>query len=279
MSLNSSRYGKGRVRTLRLVREGARHEVRELTLSLMLEGDFDGAFTAGDNRTSIATDTMKNVVNVLAHRHPAAGNEAFAAIVAAFVLERYPQVSRAEITASETRWTRLSVGGRPRDHAFTLDGNGRPLARVVADRDGSVIQSGITGLTFMKTTQSGWSDFHADAYRTLPDTDDRIAATSMDATWTWERAPDDYAAANTRILDVMLAVFADTYSRSVQDSMYRMGEAALAAVPELREMRLAMPNKHYIPIDLAPFGITERGTVFLPTDEPHGQIEAVIGKG
>lgn len=67
MPLASSRYGKNRVRTLRLVREGTRHEVRELTLSVMLEGDFDGAFTAGDNRTSIATDTVKNVVNVLAH--------------------------------------------------------------------------------------------------------------------------------------------------------------------------------------------------------------------
>ena len=276
MPLTSSRYGKGRVRTLRLMREGARHAVRELTLSIMLEGDFDRAYTTGDNRTSIATDTMKNVVNVLAHQHPDAGNEAFAAIVAAFFLERYPQVARAEITALETRWTCLSIGGRPHDHAFTLDGNGRPLARVVADRDGAVTQSGMTGFTFMKTTQSGWSDFHADEYRTLPDTDDRIAASSMDATWTWDRPAEDYTAANARIMDVMLGVFADTYSHGVQDSMYRMGEAALAAVPELREVRLAMPNKHYIPVDLAPFGITERGTVFLPTDEPHGQIEAVI---
>ncbi len=279
MALTSSRYGKGRVRTLRLVRDGARHEVRELTLSVMLEGDFDGAYTAGDNRTSIATDTMKNVVNVLAHKHPNAGNEGFAGLVAAFFLDRYPQVSRAEVTALETCWTRLSVGGRAHDHAFTLDGNGRPLAGVTADREGTVTRSGMAGFTFMKTTESGWSDFHADAYRTLPDTDDRIAATSMDATWTWDRTPEDYAVANARIMDVMLGVFADTYSRSVQDSMYRMGEAALAAVAELREVRLAMPNKHYIPIDLSAFGITERGTIFLPTDEPHGQIEAVIGRG
>ncbi len=278
MALTSSRYGKGRVRTLRLVREGARHVVRELTLSVMLEGDFDGAYTAGDNRTSIATDTMKNVVNVLSHRHPDAGNEAFGGIVAAFFLDRYPQVACAEITALETRWTRLVAGGRPHDHAFTLDGNGRPLAHIVADRHGSVTQSGMTGFTFMKTTESGWSNFHADEFRTLPDTDDRIAATSMDATWTWDRPPDDYAVVNARILELMLGVFADTYSRSVQDSMYRMGEAALAAVPELREVRLAMPNKHYIPINLAPFGIAESGTVFLPTDEPHGQIEAVIGR-
>lgn len=253
--------------------------MRELTASVMLEGDFAAAYTAGDNRSSIATDTMKNIVNVLAHENPSADNETFVGIVAASFLDRYPQVERAEITAHETRWTRLAIDGHPHGHAFTLDANGRPYAQVSATRSGVTTLSGITGYTFMKTTESGWSDFHADSYRTLPDTDDRIAATSMDAIWTWERAPSDYAATNARVLDTALAVFATTYSRSIQDSLYRMGEAVLAAVPELREIRFACPNKHYIPINLAPLGITTGGTVFLPTDEPHGQIEAVVARG
>ena len=266
------------MRTLRLVRDGARHTVRELTTQVMLEGDFGGSYTADDNRTSIATDTMKNIVNVLAHENPAADNETFVGIVARFFLDRYPQVERAEISAHETRWTRLAIDGTPHDHAFALDGNGRPTAQVSASREGETVSSGLAGYTFMKTTESGWSDFHADEYRTLPDTTDRIAATSMDAVWTWERAPGDYEAANAAILATMLKVFATTYSPSVQSSMYRMGEAALAAVPELRQVKLAMPNKHYIPINLAPLGVATGGTVFLPTDEPHGQIEAVIAR-
>lgn len=245
----------------------------------MLEGDFGGAYTAGDNRSSIATDTMKNIVNVLAHENPSADNETFVGIVAAFFLDRYSQVERAEITVHETRWTRLAIDGRPHDHAFTLDANGRPFAQASASRTGVTTLSGITGYTFMKTTESGWSDFHADTYRTLPDTYDRIAATSMDAIWTWQRAPADYAATNTRVIETALAVFATTYSRSIQDSLYRMGEAVLASVPELREINFAAPNKHYVPIDLAPFGIATGGTVFLPTDEPHGQIEAVVARG
>ena len=148
----------------------------------------------------------------------------------------------------------------------------------MARRDGAVLQSGLRNFTFMKTTRSGWADFVQDRYRTLADTTDRIAATAMDATWTWARMPADTAVTNARVLEVLMAVFGTTYSAGVQDSMYRMGEAVLDAVPEIAEIGFAMPNKHYIPIDLTPFGLENPGVVFLPTDEPHGQIEATIGR-
>lgn len=85
-------------------------------------------------------------------------------------------------------------------------------------------------------------------------------------------------AANAAVLDILITDFATTYSAGVQDSMFRMGEAVLAARPDIAEISFAMPNKHYIPINLAPFGIAQGGQVFLPTDEPHGQIEATIGR-
>jgi urate oxidase len=141
------------------------------------------------------------------------------------------------------------------------------------------MSSGVDNFTFMKTTQSGWSNFFKDRYSTLAETDDRICATSMVASWQWSAKPADYAATNARILDVLLEVFATTYSPSVQNSLYRMGEAALAAVPEISEVSMACPNIHYIPINLAPFGLTNANEVFLPTDEPHGQIECTVGRG
>ena len=146
-------------------------------------------------------------------------------------------------------------------------------------REGLVTRSGIEGFTFLKSTQSGWSDFLRDDVTTLPETRDRLCGTSLDAEWTWSGMPADYRAANALVLRTMLDVFAGTYSESVQDSLYRMGEAALAAVPEVAEIRLAAPNKHYIPINFTPFGLDNGQAVFLPTDEPHGQIECVIGRG
>ncbi len=148
-----------------------------------------------------------------------------------------------------------------------------------ATRDKRTLSSGIDGFTFMKATQSGWSNFFKDQYSTLAETDDRICATSMVASWTWSSKPADYAATNAKILDVLLEVFATTYSPSVQNSLYRMGEAALAAVPAISEISMACPNIHYIPINLTPFGLTNDNQVFLPTDAPHGQIECTVGRG
>ncbi|WP_336488089.1 factor-independent urate hydroxylase [Methylobacterium nigriterrae] len=278
MPLIAATYGKSRVRVLRLARRGDRHEVRELTLGVMLRGGFAAAWTGADNRSIVATDSIRNIVNVTAARHVEADAETFAGHVAAVFLETYPQVEEVSVEASETRWLRRAIDGTPHGHTFTLDGNGTGHVGLRARRGASELRSGLRGYTFMKTTGSGFAGFVDDAYRTLPDAADRIAATSMDATWTWRGRPADYGTANALVLDTLLAVFGATFSHGIQDSMYRMGEAALAAVPEIAEIRLAMPNRHYVPVDLAPFGLDGRGAVFLPTDEPHGQIEATIGR-
>ena len=70
-----------------------------------------------------------------------------------------------------------------------------------------------------------------------------MAATSMLSSWSWSKAPTDYPAANAAILEVMLETFATTYSESMQDSLYRMGEAALAAVPDIEGDQLGLPQQ------------------------------------
>lgn len=277
MPLIHNTYGKGRVRVMR-VNRGDRHEVRELTIQTLLDGDFAAAYTAGDNRAVVATDTIKNIAYIVARENVAAGTEQYGEALAARFLQRYPQVERVRVSMRETRWARASVGGEAHPHSFVLDGNGQPTAEVSATRDGATVVSGIAGYTFMKTTESGWVDYVMDEYTTLPPTRDRIAATAMDASWTWRRPPADYGDANARVLATMLEVFATTYSHGVQDSLYRMGEAALAAVPELGTIRMACPNKHYLPVRLEPFGLSSDNMVFMPTDEPHGQIECTVGR-
>ena len=279
MPLISHSYGKGRVRVMRVHREGDRNEVRELTVETMLEGGFDAAYIAGDNRAVVATDTMKNIAYIVARENLAACAEDYAAGLATRFLERYPQVMRATVRTWETKWDRAIVAGAPHPHSFVLDGNGRPTAVASSRRGGGlVIASGLAGYTFLKSTASGWAGYVMDEYTTLPETQDRIAATAMDATWTWLSPTIDYPASNARILATMLEVFATTYSRGIQDSLYRMAEAALAAVPELDTISLSCPNKHYIPVQLDQFGLSADNTVFIATDEPHGQIECTVGR-
>jgi urate oxidase len=278
MPLVRNIYGKGRVRVMRVKRGPKRHEVRELTVKAMLEGTFAAAFTIADNSQVVSTDTIKNVVNVVAHENLAAATEPFCQAAARRFLDAYTQVERVTITAHETKWLRLSSGGTQHPHGFVLDANGKPFAEVTATRDSRSTRSGIDGFTFLKSTGSGWENYFMDEYTTLQPTNDRLCATSMDAAWTWSAEPRDYVAANKAILDAMLDVFVGTYSNSVQDSLYRMGEAALSAVPEISEIGLACPNKHYILMNLQPFGIDNRNAVFLPTDEPHGQIECTVAR-
>jgi urate oxidase len=276
--LISNRYGKGRVRVMRIHRDGERHEVSQLSVKAIVEGDFARTYTEADNSDSVSTDTIKNIVNVVACENTALCPEEFCQVLAKKYLYLYPQVARVTVTAHETRWNRLSFGGEPHPHSFVLDGNGKPTIEVTATREGSTLVSGIDGFTFMKSTRSGWANYLKDAYTTLPETDDRMCATAMVASWKWSAKPQDYPASNAKILATVLEVFGTTYSASVQDSLYRMGEAALAAVPEISEISMACPNMHFIPINLSAFALDNSNDVFLPTDEPHGQIECTVGR-
>jgi urate oxidase len=165
----SKTYGKDRVRVMRIHREGERQEVRELTVKAMVEGNFARAFTDADNSTSLCTDTVKNVVNIVAREQLSAGPEDFCNAVARRLLERYESVEKATVTGHEMVWQRLSLDGREHPHAFTLDGNGRPFAKVAMTKEDTAVTSGISGYTFLKSTQSGWADYIKEAYTTLPE--------------------------------------------------------------------------------------------------------------
>ena len=110
MKLLNSTYGKGRVRVMRLSGEGQNREVRELTVLAMLAGDIAQAYTQADNSTTVSTDTIKNVVNVVAREELEAGPEAFCRAVAKRLLNSYPGMTSATVSAREAvgidfRWT------------------------------------------------------------------------------------------------------------------------------------------------------------------------------
>ena len=274
------RYGKANVRVVRVQRAEQRHEVREARVTVTLDGDFARAYTAADNSAVVPTDTMKNLVNVLALEHLEAANEPFALAIAQCFLDRYEQVAETQVEIDETVWSRMRIDGRPHEHSFVRSESGTPFARVTATRSAREICAGVRDLAIMKTTGSGFVDYLQDEYTTLPPTSDRILATRLGATWRFAGAVHagtaDFGAVAEAIRSTLLRVFAASYSHSVQDSLYRMGEAALAAAPDITEITLAMPNVHYLEIDLSGFGHDAQGRLFLPTDEPNGQIEATL---
>jgi len=286
VKLTAHRYGKSRVRLMKVLREGDVHTVKELTARILLEGEFERSFTAAENAQVVATDTMKNTIYVLAHEHLGLENEPFARRVAEHFLDRYAHVSRVTVELDERVWTRMhllgAAGGRPHPHSFVQADVARPFTRLVASRDASgtadVHESGIRDLIILKSTASGFEGFHRDEFTTLPETSERILATAARATWLWTGEPVSYRTAHRAIVDAMLVPFVDAYSPSVQSTLFEMAAAALDACPEIGRITLTMPNLHCLPIDLTRFGRTNRHELFVPTDEPHGDIEATVSR-
>jgi urate oxidase len=278
MKLIQHQYGKARVRVLKVTRHGQQHSLKELDVSVGLQGDFDASYTKSDNRLVVATDSMKNTVNIFAKKKLGTENEEFGLALGQHFLKTYPHVGRAEIGLSEHSWERISVGGKPHAHSFMEKSAAKPFAKIICTRTENVVEAGIEDLLILKSTGSSFEKFLRDEFTTLPETGDRIFATKLKATWTFTKKPKSYFATNAKILAAMLAAFAKNFSPSVQVTLFQMGEAALKAAPEISKIHLEMPNKHCLLINLVPFGLENKNELFVPTDEPHGQIEGTVAR-
>jgi urate oxidase len=273
--LAENAYGKSQVRLARVKRHADRNDFREWTIEIWLQGDFESCFVAGDNTKILPTDTMKNTVYSLARTSPAECMEDFGKELAGFFLDRNPQVSAARITLAEKSWDHLHTNGKPHPTTFVQSGGEHQTAKVGAKRNGAPsVSSGLENLVIMKTAGSAFAGFVKDSLTTLPEATDRLFATSVRARWTYSSPNLSFPALRSKIRQLLLTVFAEHTSKSVQHTLYAMGENVLENVPEIDDIELTMPNKHYLLADLSRFGQDNPNEIFVPIDEPHGTIEA-----
>lgn len=276
--LSHNAYGKHRVRVSKIRRSGddpARHEFIEATVNVIVQGDLAAGYTDGDNSGIVATDTCKNTVYAIAKDDPMVCIETFGVRLAEHFLAQYAHLDTATITIGEKRWHRLLDC----PHAFLGNDSEIATIRAIARRgEATTLTAGVDQLVIAKTTASGFANFHRDEYRTLADTDDRIMATSVTADWSYDAMPDDFVAARHAIRDAMLRRFIDHTSVSVQQTLFFMAQAALAACDQIGSITLTMPNKHHIPVNLEPLGRANQNEVFIVTDEPFGFITATIDR-
>ena len=275
IELSANRYGKAAIRIVRVGRDTNPHALRDLTVTVALEGDFAAAHTDGDNSLVVATDTMKNTAYAFAATHLTGSIERYGTALTAHYLE-LDQVDRAIVNVREHAWHPIGVGGTPARDAFVRGGEGTRVATVAAGRDEVVVEAGVEDLVVMKTTRSAFSGFPRDRYTTLPETDDRLMATKLTAIWRYGAPDIDFDATWAAVRGTLLEVFADHDSPSVQTSIWIMAKAMLERHEELDEVRMVLPNLHHWTVDLAQFGIDNDRQVYISTTEPHGLIEATV---
>ena len=278
--LAANRYGKSRVRLLRLNRTAERSDINDWTIEVMLEGDFVATYVRGDNSGVLTTDTMKNTVYALARDSATSAMEEFAHEVAAFLMSANAALSAAEVRIASALWKRLEVDGTPDPFSFMHGSAERQTVEVRHERNMAARTiAGLDNMVVLKTTQSGFAGFLRDPLTTLPDTDDRLLGTAVTATWEYVQEPVTYNALRERLREAMLTTFAKHASNSVQHTLFAMAEAALETVPEIDSIELTMPNRHYLLADLARLGRNNPNVIFIPTEEPHGTIQARVRRG
>jgi len=275
-ALTDTSYGKSRIRLVRVTRHGDRHAVRDFTVAVAFEGRYDTSYTDGDNTDVTPTDTMKNTVYALAARDGVGEPEAFGQALATHFIDRNPKLDRVVIDLTVHGWDRITIGDREDGSAFSRRGPELRTARVVTDRKGSRVTAGITDLVIMKTSKSAFAGFPRDEFTTLPETLDRLFVTSLTTTWTYVDSEIDFAAMFASVRTTLLESFAQHDSLSVQHTMYAMGQVVLDTIDAVLSIRLEMPNRHHLPIDLSKFGMPNRNEVFVATEEPHGLIKATL---
>jgi len=279
--LHTNRYGKSRVRLMRVTKHFSHHDVDEWTVQILLAGDFETAHTLGDNSKILATDTMKNTVYFVARQSTATSMEAYALELIDYILTRNPQVASAEVVIESTLWKRLTIDGELYPTAFMHGSDERQTARITKSKNGTTaITSGLDRLTIMKTANSGFVGYIKEPLTTLPETTDRLFATALKAEWPY--TPEaiaegiDFDKARNHLREALLTAFAKHDSLSVQQTLFAMGEAALAHTDIVSEIYMLMPNKHQLLVDLSRFGLDNPNHIFVPTDDPHGTIEATV---
>ncbi|KAH8178634.1 uricase domain-containing protein [Sarocladium implicatum] len=292
--VSAARYGKDNVRVYKVHRDPATsvQTVTEMTVCCLLEGAIESSYTAADNSVVVATDSIKNTIYILAKQHEVTPPELFASTIASHFVERYSHINAAHVKVITHRWQRMDVDGKPHPHSFIKDGNETRNVEATFKRgEGLTIESSIAGLSVLKSTGSAFHGFVRDEYTTLAETWDRILSTDVDASWRWatfkdlaavKEAVGKFDNAWEAARKITLKLFAEDESASVQNTMYKMCEQILDAVPETQTITYSLPNKHYFELDLSWHkDIKNTGKdaeVYVPQSGPNGLIKCEVSR-
>jgi urate oxidase len=302
----SHSHGKSKVRILKVVKDPSdpkRHSIYEfsVTTTLFAQEEYEKSYTKGDNTNLVATDTQKNSVYLVAKRCQFDSPEGFGALLCKHFLKEYPMLDAVDVKVDQVVWDRyVDADGQQHeqehDHGFVKTSPETFTATVSCSRsdnaDGLSIQSSLSKMTVLKTTQSGFEGYLQDSYTLLPPTKERCMATELDASWTYnttttasgaeQQPPVDYNATRQRIRSlVQKGIFGPAvggvYSPSLQATVYDAACMVLTELPHVESITIYTPNMHYLPCKvLDQIGEKFEDDIFIPTSEPSGTITCTV---
>jgi urate oxidase / 2-oxo-4-hydroxy-4-carboxy-5-ureidoimidazoline decarboxylase len=268
------RYGKADVKVYRTNAEpltgitpipespftGRENTLAAAEIEVVVRGEvFLDAYTRGDNRLVVATDTMKNFIHAVSLRARARTLEEWLLEVGTAFLDTYPHMERLTMMGRELPFPAAVVPGdggfEASDRLFSRDRCDYGTARLDLERDadGAVRitdhESGRHELQLIKLTGSAFADFARDEHTTLPERRDRPLYIWCDVGWRYGDAthavlsdPGQYVAAE-QVADLAVAVFHEFVSLSIQHLVNEIGLRMLDRWPQLVEVSFDAQNR------------------------------------
>ncbi|MFJ8764981.1 factor-independent urate hydroxylase [Streptomyces clavifer] len=287
--LGQNQYGKAENRVVRITRDGDTHHIKDLNVSVALSGDMDEVHYSGSNANVLPTDTTKNTVFAFAKEHGIQSAEQFGIHLARHFVTSQEAIGTARIRIEEYAWERIAtsdansrfIGADDVKHSFVRKGQETRTTQITYDGQKWEVVSGLKDLTVMNSTNSEFWGYAKDRYTTLKEAYDRILATDVSARWRYNWTDDEERMPNweksyEQARKHMLQAFAETYSLSLQQTLYQMGSRIIESRSEIDEIRFSLPNNHHFLVDLEPFGLENDNEVYFAADRPYGLIEATV---
>ena len=259
--LTHGKFGESAIRMVRLIHKGDRQELRDLAVQLLLKGDFERGFTAGETLPLDSEQAIAERVYALASEHFGDEIEPFAVTLCQHVLRFFPSVTQAEVEIVERLWSRVSVDGRPHNRAFSASGE-RRLARVFRDGDQTAVEAGFSDLPILKILSGGAAP--------------TILSGTLTARWRYGWADVPYALHWQQVRQVVLETFANHAQGSSQLLLHDMAQAALDQTPAITEMRFSLHLTRHHPAELAHSGLDADPNLLVPEVGPVGIVEATV---
>jgi urate oxidase / 2-oxo-4-hydroxy-4-carboxy-5-ureidoimidazoline decarboxylase len=221
---------------------------------------FMGAYTQGDNRLVVATDTMKNFMHSASLASQASTLEGWLHHIGGEFLRTYPHMERLTIIGRELPFPATVVpaddgdGFMTSDRLFSRDRNDRSTAQLDLERNGEGMRvtdhaCGRTDLQLIKITGSAFADFARDEHTTLPERRDRPLYVWVDIGWRYADVADSLGedparyVAGEQVADLAASVFHQFVSLSIQHLVHEIGTRMLERWPQLAEVSFEAQNR------------------------------------
>ena len=274
--LGASSQGESRLRMLRIVRRGDRHDARDLTVSIRFEGDFSTAFLEGRPDGIIPGETLKSLVHQIVREHAGAEIEVVGLALCRLVLGAHRQVSRVRVEITEQPWSRMDVGGKPQGQAFVLGGPEQRTVAITSNGTQTSVVAGIDHLTLMRTAGFLARRVGPRADDGLDDAVQGLLVGSLSAKWTYSNADVTFGPYRQGVRAAIADTFAMHAARSVQHTLYAIADVVLATYEEILDVTLAMHERPYRPADLFSSQLENPDELFVAAEEPLGVVEVTV---